>query len=78
MAPEIPFGVQKELHTPRFAAVATAAHWVLLARCDARISFGFSLSLFPLVREVFWGFYTCFPGSFSSCEKRGFFGFFMF
>ena len=71
MAPEIPFGVQKELITPRLAADATAAHWVLLALCDARILFPW---FFFLLRErFFWGFYTCFPGSFSSCEREVFF-----
>ena len=74
MAQEIPFGVQKELITPRSVAVAIAAHWVLLALCDARILFPFS---FPLAREVFWGFFTlAFPVLFPL--TRGFLGFLCF
>ena len=45
---------RKNKSLPALAVGATAAHWVLMALCDARIGFP---AIFPLDREVFFGFY---------------------
>ena len=75
MEPEIPFGVQKELITPRSTAVTRVAQWVLLALCDAWILFP---CFFFLLQEMFFGVFTLAFTFFFLLAQERFFGFLCF
>ena len=64
---------RKNNSLPALAVDATAAHWVLMALCDARIGFP---TIFPLGREVFfWVFTSCLSLYFYLLRERVFSGF---